>query len=107
MHSRDRYRCQCSHSTHSQVSRIVQSEWNVSPEENFLVFIEISLVFSINRVFFHKSHHPPRCLDNCADYGRQSHEDDRDTRSQSQNEEGLSRLFLHVTSVGFWHNLPH
>ena len=66
----------------------------------------MSLVFSINRVFFHKSHHPLRCLDNCADYGRQSHEDDRDTRSQSQNEEGLSRLFLQVTSVEFWHNLP-
>ena len=68
--------------------------------------MQISLVFSINRVFCHNSHHPPRCLDNCADYGRQFHEDDRDTRSQSQNEEGLSRLFLQVTSVGFWHNLP-
>ena len=35
------------------------------------------MMFSINWVFFHNS---PRCLDNFADYGRQFHEDDRDTR---------------------------
>ena len=37
----------------------------------------------------HKLHHPPCCLGNFADYGRQVSEGDRDTRSQSQNEEGF------------------
>ena len=35
------------------------------------------------------------------------HEDDRDTQSQSQNEESFLRLSIQVTSLGFRHNLPH
>ena len=35
------------------------------------------------------------------------HEDDRDSQSQSQNEEGSSRLSIQVISLGFRHNLPH
>ena len=54
----------------------------------------MSQVLSINRVFLHKLHHPPCCLGNCADWGRQFYEDDRDTWSQSQNEEGPSPLTL-------------
>ena len=54
--------------------------------------MQASEVFSINRVFFHKLHHPPCCLSNFPDYGLQFHEDDRNTRSQSQNEEGLSSI---------------
>ena len=60
--------------------------------------MQISRVFSINRVFLYQLRHPPSCLGNFVDYGRQFHEDDRDTQSQSQNEEGLFR---------FKHNLPH
>ena len=41
-----------------------------------------------------------------ADYGRQFHEDDRDTWSQSQSEEGPLVYPFEVTSAGFWHNLP-
>ena len=54
----------------------------------------MSPVLSINRVFLHKLHHPPCCLGNFADWGRQFYEDDRDTWSQSQNEEGPSPLSL-------------
>ena len=54
----------------------------------------MSQVLSINRVFLHKLHHPPCCLGNFADWGRQFYEDDRDTWSQSQNEEGPSPLTL-------------
>ena len=53
----------------------------------------------LDRFFFLKLHHPPCCLGNFADYGRQVHEGDRDTRSQSQNEEGPSFLSLQGTSV--------
>ena len=74
------------HSTHSPVSRIVYSEWNVSPKGKFRQFMQIS------RVFFHKLHHPSCCSGNLADCGRQFHENDRGTRSQSENEEGPSRL---------------
>ena len=42
-----------------------------------------------------------------ADYGQQFHEDDRDTWSQSQSEEGPLVYPFKVTSAGFWHNLPH
>ena len=56
--------------------------------------MQMPLMFSVIRVFFHKSLHLPRCLDNFAEYDRQFHEDDRDTLSQSQNEEVLTRLFL-------------
>ena len=69
--------------------------------------MKMSQVFSINRVFLHKLHQPPCCLGNFADWRRQFHDYDRDTRSQSQNEEGPSRLSLQMTSVWFWHNLPH
>ena len=51
--------------------------------------MQISQVYRLDRVFFHKLNHPPCCLGNFADYGRQVHEGDRDTRSQSQNEEGF------------------
>ena len=54
----------------------------------------------------HKLSHPPCCLGNFADYGRQVHEGDRDTRSQSQNEEGSPLLSFQGTSVRFRHNLP-
>ena len=56
--------------------------------------MQMSQVLSINRVFLHKLHRPPCYLGNFADYGRQFHEDDHDTWSQSQNEEGPSRLSL-------------
>ena len=58
------------------------------------------------RVFLHKLHHPPCCIGNITDYGRQFHEGDRETRSQSQYEEGPF-LLLQGTSVRFRHNLPH
>ena len=64
-------------------------------------------VYGLDRVFVHKLHHPPCCLGNFADYGRQVHEGDRDTRSQSQNEEGPPLLSLQGTSVRFRRNLPH
>ena len=64
-------------------------------------------VLSINRVFLYKLHHPPRYSGNLADYSRQFHDDDRDTWSQSQNEEGPLVYPFKVTSAGFWHNLPH
>ena len=51
--------------------------------------MQMSQVYRLDRVFFHKLHHPPCCLGNFVDYGRQVHEGDRDTRSQSQNEEGF------------------
>ena len=51
-------------------------------------------MLSINRVFLHKLHHPPCCLGNFADWGRQFYEDDREIWSQSQNEEGPSPLSL-------------
>ena len=95
------------HSTHSQVSRIVYSEWNVSPKGKFLQFMQIFQVYRLDRVFFHELHHPPCCLSNFSDYGRQFHEGDRDTRSQSQNEEGPFLLSLQGTSVRFRRNLPH
>ena len=62
--------------------------------------MQISQVLSINRVFLHKLHHPPCYLGDFADYGRQSHEDDRDTWSQSQNEEGPLVYPFKVTSAG-------
>ena len=55
--------------------------------------MKMSQVYNLNQVFFHKLHHPC-CLGNFADYGRQFYEDDRNTRSQSQNEEKPSRLSL-------------
>ena len=65
-------------------------------------------VYRLDRVSFHKLHHPPCCLGNFADYGRQFHDGDRDTRSQSQNEDGPSLLSLQGTSVKLTrHNLPH
>ena len=69
--------------------------------------MQMSQVLSINRVFLHKLQHPPCYLGDFSDYGRQSHEDDRDTWSQSQNEEGPLVYHFKVTSAGFWHNLPH
>ena len=54
----------------------------------------MSQVLSINRVFLHKLHHPPCCFGNFADWGRQFYGDDRDSGSQSQNEEGPSPLSL-------------
>ena len=69
--------------------------------------MQMSEVFSINRVFFRKLHHPPCCLSNFPDYGChydcQFHEDDSDTRSQSQNEAEPTRPFLQGTTVGFRH----
>ena len=102
--ARDQYRLPSSHahSTHLQVSHIFYSAWNVSPNGKFLQFMQMSQVYRLDRVFFHKLHHPPCCLGNFADYGLQFHEGDRDTRSQSQNDEGPS-----LTSVRFRHNLPH
>ena len=49
------------YSTRSQTSRIVYSEWKVSPKGNFLQFVQISQVFSVSRVFFHKLHHRSHC----------------------------------------------
>ena len=59
------------------------------PKGKFLQFMQMSQVYRLDGVFFHKLHHPPCCLGSFTDYGRQFHEDDRDTRSQSKNEEGL------------------
>ena len=67
----------------------------------------MSQVYRLDRVFFHKLHHPPCCLSNFADYGRQVHEGDRDIRSQPQNEEGPSLLSLQGTSLRFRDNLPY
>ena len=69
--------------------------------------MQMSQVLSINRVSLHKLQHPPRYSGNFADYGRQFDDDDRDTWSQSQNEEGPLVYPFEVTSAGFWHNLPH
>ena len=69
--------------------------------------MQMSQVLGINRVFLYKLHHPPRYSGNFADYSRQFHDDDRDTWSQSQNEEGPLVYPFEVTSAGFWHNLPH
>ena len=52
--------------------------------------MQMSQVYRLDRVFFHKLHHPPCCIGNITDYGRQFHEGDRGTRSQSQYKEGLS-----------------
>ena len=68
--------------------------WNISPRGRFLQVIQMSQVSSINRVFFHKLHHPPYCFGNFADWGRQFYGDDRDIGSQSQNEERPSPLSL-------------
>ena len=54
----------------------------------------MSQVLSINLVFLHKLYHPSCYLSNFVNWDRQFHEDDRDTWSQSQNEEGPSRLSL-------------
>ena len=67
--------------------------------------MQMSQVLVINRVFLYKLHHPPRYSGNFADYSRQFHDDDRDTWSQSQNEEGPLVYPFEVTSAGFWHNL--
>ena len=64
-------------------------------------------VYRFDRVFFHKLHYPPCCLGNFADYGRQFHEGDRDTRSQSQSEEGPFLLSLQGSFERFRRNLPH
>ena len=79
-----------------QVSCIVyiSLHWNISPRGRFLQVIQMSQVLSINRVFLHKLHHPPCCFGNFADWGRQFYGDDRDSGSQSQNEEGPSPLSL-------------
>ena len=66
--------------------------------------MQMSQVYRLDRVFFHKLYHPPCCLGNFADYSREVHEGDRDTRSQSLNEEGPSHLSLQSTSVRFGHN---
>ena len=63
-------------------------------------------VYRLDRVFFHELHYLSCCLGNFADYSRQFHEGDRDTRSQSQNEEGPFLLSLQGTSVRFRRNLP-
>ena len=56
-------------------------------------------MLSINRVFLHILHHPPCCLCNFTDWGRQFHEDERDIWS-------LLVYPFKVTSAGFWRNLP-
>ena len=69
--------------------------------------MQMSQVYRLDRVFFHKLYYPSCCLGNFAEYGRQVHEGDRDTRSQSENEEGPSLLSLQGTSIRFRRNLPH
>ena len=83
------------------------SEWNVSPKGKFLPFMQMFQVYRLDRVFFHELHYPSCCLGNFADYGRKFHEGDRDTRSQSQNEEGPFLLSLQGSFVRFRRNLPH
>ena len=60
--------------------------------------MQMPQVFRLDRVFFHKLHHPPCCLGNITDYSRQFHEGDRESRSQSRYEEGPSFLPLQGTS---------
>ena len=56
--------------------------------------MQMSQVYRLDRVFFHKLYYPSCCLGNFAEYGRQVHEGDRDTRSQSENEEEPPLLSL-------------
>ena len=34
------------------------------------IILQMSEIYGLDRVFFHKLHHPPCCLGNFADYGR-------------------------------------
>ena len=92
---RDRYRWQCPHSTHSQVDALFNLNETFLQKKNFnnsckcpkfLAQIEFSPINCTIRHVFRQF----------ADHGWQPFEDDRDTRSQSQNEKGFTCLSLQV-----------
>ena len=60
------------------------SEWSVYPKGEFLQFMQMFQVYSEHQVYLYKLRHSPCCLGIFTDYDRQFHENDRDTRSQSQ-----------------------
>ena len=92
---RDRYRWQCPHSTHSQVDALFnlnetflqKKSFNNSCKcPKFLAQVEFSSINCTIRHVFRQF----------ADHGWQPFEDDRDTRSQSQNEKGFTCLSFQV-----------